>query len=73
MSEEGFFKDIQALSFLKLRLGWGITGQQDIYSDYPYIANYSEGTSTAQYLSEIPTTMCSGLMATIRTSNGKRP
>ncbi|HPR29274.1 MAG TPA: SusC/RagA family TonB-linked outer membrane protein, partial [Chitinophagales bacterium] len=50
MSEEGFFKDIQALSFLKLRLGWGITGQQDIYSDYPYIANYSEGTSTAQYL-----------------------
>jgi len=49
MSEESFFSDIQALSFLKLRLGWGVTGQQDIFSDYPYIANYAEGTSTAQY------------------------
>ncbi len=49
MSEESLFSDIQALSFLKLRLGWGITGQQDIFQDYPYIANYAEGTSTAQY------------------------
>jgi TonB-dependent starch-binding outer membrane protein SusC len=49
LSEESLFKDIQSLSFLKLRVGWGITGQQDIFSDYPYIANYAEGTSTAQY------------------------
>lgn len=49
MSEESIFSNIQALSFLKLRLGWGITGQQDIFQDYPYIANYAEGTSTAQY------------------------
>jgi TonB-linked SusC/RagA family outer membrane protein len=49
MSEETFFKDIQALSFLKLRAGWGITGQQDIFNDYPYIANYAQSTSTAYY------------------------
>lgn len=50
MSEENFLKNSDVLSFLKLRLGWGITGQQDIQgNDYPYIANYAEGTSTAQY------------------------
>jgi hypothetical protein len=34
---------------LKLRLGYGVTGQQDIGSDYPYIGDYEQGTSTAQY------------------------
>ncbi|MFN3939099.1 MAG: SusC/RagA family TonB-linked outer membrane protein [Chitinophagales bacterium] len=50
ISEENFLKNSENLSFLKLRLGWGVTGQQDILgNDYPYIANYAEGTSTAQY------------------------
>ncbi|MCY7408938.1 MAG: SusC/RagA family TonB-linked outer membrane protein [Chitinophagales bacterium] len=48
ISDEAFMKDSKVFSNLKLRLGWGITGQQDIFSDYPYIANYSQGTSTAQ-------------------------
>jgi len=38
------------LSKLKLRLSWGITGQQDVGSNYfPYLARYQRGTSTAQY------------------------
>ncbi|MCS6916340.1 MAG: TonB-dependent receptor [Chitinophagales bacterium] len=49
ISEEPFFQNVGALSNLKLRVGWGVTGQQDIFADYPYIANYSIGTSTAQY------------------------
>ncbi|MBB6002381.1 TonB-dependent receptor [Arcicella rosea] len=36
------FKDSQTFSDLKLRLGWGITGQQDISSgDYPYLNAYT--------------------------------
>lgn len=37
---------------LKLRLSWGITGQQGINNDqdyYPYLASYQSGFSTAQY------------------------
>jgi len=49
ISEESFLKGSQNLSNLKLRLGWGVTGQQDIFNDYPYIANYSQGTGTAAY------------------------
>ncbi|MBI1191904.1 MAG: SusC/RagA family TonB-linked outer membrane protein [Bacteroidetes bacterium] len=49
ISEESFLRGSQKLSNLKLRLGWGVTGQQDIFNDYPYIANYSQGTGTAAY------------------------
>ncbi|MDZ4747547.1 MAG: TonB-dependent receptor [Saprospiraceae bacterium] len=35
---------------LKVRLSWGITGQQDIGGNYyPYLASYQTGQSTAQY------------------------
>ncbi|MBI9059770.1 MAG: TonB-dependent receptor [Labilibaculum sp.] len=41
MHEESFLKDVDVVSNLKLRLGWGITGQQDISdNDYPYQAQY---------------------------------
>lgn len=52
ISDESFLRDWEALSNLKLRLGYGVTGQQDLpstLSDYPYIANYQPGESTAQY------------------------
>jgi TonB-dependent starch-binding outer membrane protein SusC len=49
ISEESFLKSVEALSYLKLRLGYGITGQQDVNNDYPYLANYTFSTSTAQY------------------------
>lgn len=33
ISEENLLKESKVLSNLKLRLGWGITGQQDLYGD----------------------------------------
>ena len=30
INEEGFLKDVESVSTLKLRLSWGVTGQQDI-------------------------------------------
>jgi TonB-dependent starch-binding outer membrane protein SusC len=47
VSDEKFMSDSKM--YLKLRLGYGVTGQQDIFNDYPYIANYDSSTSTAQY------------------------
>ena len=48
MSEEGFLKDIEHLSNLKLRLGYGLTGQQEI-GNYEYLARYALSDLTAQY------------------------
>ena len=44
IKKEGFLKDNETLSDLKLRLGWGKTGQQEIGGDYTYFANYSMST-----------------------------
>jgi iron complex outermembrane receptor protein len=50
LSEEPFMKTSGIFSNLKLRFGYGETGQQDIGGDvYPYLARYTVGTSTAQY------------------------
>lgn len=49
VSEESFLQNAGPLSYLKFRAGWGVTGQQDIFNDYPYIANYNTSTATAQY------------------------
>jgi len=49
INDESFLKDVSAVSDLKLRLGWGITGQQDIGNDYPYLPVYRGSTPTAQY------------------------
>jgi len=50
IKEESFLKDVDAVSDLKLRLGYGVTGQQNITSgDYPYLARYTYSESTAQY------------------------
>lgn len=49
LSEESFIKDIKGLNLLKIRAGFGVTGQQDGIGDYAYIGNYFEGVSTAQY------------------------
>ncbi|MCF0164203.1 MAG: SusC/RagA family TonB-linked outer membrane protein, partial [Bacteroidales bacterium] len=46
LKNEEFLKYSHALSALKLRLGWGRTGQQDIGSDYyPYLARYYSSQS----------------------------
>ncbi len=38
-----------ALSSLKLRVGWGITGQQDVGGFYDYIARYRQSFNNASY------------------------
>jgi iron complex outermembrane receptor protein len=49
LSEEKFMKGLKALNMLKIRAGYGVTGQQDGIGDYAYIPNYFVGDSTAQY------------------------
>jgi iron complex outermembrane receptor protein len=46
---ENFMKGSKIFSDLKFRVGWGITGQQDIGSDYAYLTRYTIGQGTAQY------------------------
>ncbi len=51
ISEEPFLHDVDWLSNLKLRLGYGITGQQNInYGDYPSIATYHRNQSGSYYM-----------------------
>lgn len=48
MKKEGFLETSDAVSTLKLRLGYGLTGQQNInQGDYPYLPLYTSSTSTA--------------------------
>jgi iron complex outermembrane receptor protein len=47
--KEQFFKTSSVVSDLKLRLGYGQTGQQDIGAYYSYLAYYSQSNSSAQY------------------------
>ncbi len=47
--KETFFKDNSTLSDFKLRLGYGITGQQDIGYDYYYMPTYTVSQSHAYY------------------------
>ncbi|MFB9864844.1 SusC/RagA family TonB-linked outer membrane protein [Rufibacter immobilis] len=49
INEEGFLKNVSAISDLKLRVGYGVTGQQDIGSYYPYLARYTFSENTAMY------------------------
>lgn len=55
VKNEPFLQKTKALSALKLRLGYGITGQQGIVIpdnpnvSYPYLPVYEQSTSTAQY------------------------
>lgn len=48
IKEEAFLKDVNWLSDLKLRLGYGITGQQNIsQGDYPYMPTYTNSKEYA--------------------------
>lgn len=49
LNEESFLKDVESISTLKIRGGWGVTGQQDIGVSYPSIPLYLISNSTAQY------------------------
>ena len=50
IDEENFMKGTDVLSQLKLRMGWGVTGQQNIgQGDYPYLPIYTTSQVNAQY------------------------
>lgn len=50
INEEDFLKNNNTFSDLKLRLGYGVTGQQNInQGDYPYIPVYSVSKTGAYY------------------------
>ncbi len=49
ISQEPFMKESKIISELKLRLGYGVTGQQDGISNYSYLGNYALSNNTAKY------------------------
>jgi iron complex outermembrane receptor protein len=50
ISEEKFLRDSKAVSQLKLRAGYGVTGQQDISDNwYPYLPIYTASNVYAMY------------------------
>jgi len=51
INEENFMKDIKEISDLKLRLGYGVTGQQDlgVGNDYIYLPVYTLSKTGASY------------------------
>jgi len=57
IKDENAFRDVNWLSDLKLRLGYGITGQQDInQGDYPYLAVYQANSGQGSLYTVIPGT-----------------
>lgn len=49
LNELSFLKDSRVLSNLKLRLGYGVTGQQDGIGNYDYVSYYGLSDAKAQY------------------------
>ena len=50
ISEEGFLKDSKTVSNLKLRAGWGITGQENLNNQpYPYLPIYLSSVNQYAY------------------------
>ena len=50
VKDEAFLKSVDAISDLKIRLGYGVTGQQNIVgNDYPSQALYVQSTKTTGY------------------------
>lgn len=47
--KEDFFKESKVMSDLKLRLGWGAAGQQDVGNNNDYIQIYNFGNPNSQY------------------------
>jgi iron complex outermembrane receptor protein len=49
LTEENFIKNQNVLSDLKARVGWGVTGQQDIGANYGHLSVYGISSNTAMY------------------------
>ena len=63
INEEKFLKNVKPLDELKLRLGWGKTGQQDGIGNYNYFASYNENTNNTNGRYPILGTNDSGLLS----------
>jgi TonB-linked SusC/RagA family outer membrane protein len=50
IAEESFLKDNNTISALKLRVGYGTTGQQDISASYDYLRRVTLGTVNSNYV-----------------------
>jgi iron complex outermembrane receptor protein len=49
VKDESFLKNSKTISDLKLRLGYGVTGQQDGIGNYDYLSYYSLSSTSASY------------------------
>lgn len=49
ISQESFLRDSKTVSDLAIRIGYGVTGQQDGIADYGFLTTYSLATPTASY------------------------
>ncbi len=49
MDKESFLASSNTISTMKLRLGYGITGQQDIGSEFGYMPVYATSVATSRY------------------------
>lgn len=49
LNEENFLKNVTTITDLKLRLGWGVTGQQNIGRKYPSLPLFFSSDTQAQY------------------------
>lgn len=49
INEENFLQSVPALSDLKLRLSYGITGQQEGIANYSYLPNYATSSNESMY------------------------
>lgn len=49
IKEEPFLRNVKAINDMKLRLGWGKTGQQEGIGDYSYFASYTTNYLGAYY------------------------
>jgi TonB-linked SusC/RagA family outer membrane protein len=49
LKDEAFLKNNKVVSDLKLRLGYGITGQQDGIGNYDYLSYYALSATTSSY------------------------
>lgn len=49
INEEAFLADSKVITQLKLRLGWGVTGQQAVTGAYDYLGRYTYGQPLAMY------------------------
>jgi TonB-dependent starch-binding outer membrane protein SusC len=49
LKEESFLRNVKAINELKLRVGFGITGQQDGIGNYAYLGNYALSGNQSMY------------------------